>query len=76
MQSANLKIWLSSGWAGTFEDHKPDRDKISTQVQPTDAPGRKELSLKEKRMRALKIGAAAAGGGAILAVTGTPVSKL
>ena len=37
----------------------------------TKGDGKKQLTLKEKRMRALKIGAAAAGGGALLAITGT-----
>ena len=32
--------------------------------------GKKQLSAGERQMRALKIGAAAAGGGAILALTG------
>ena len=32
--------------------------------------GHKKLSDRERRMRALKIGAAAAGGGALLAITG------
>ena len=32
--------------------------------------GKKQLTAAEKRMRALKIGAAAAGGGALLAITG------
>lgn len=33
--------------------------------------GKKELSAAEKRTRALKIGAAAAGGGVIVALTGS-----
>lgn len=49
-----------------------DIDTLSQAPQPV-GEAKKELSAKEKRMRALKIGAAAAGGGAILALTGDPV---
>jgi len=40
------------------------------QAPETQGDGKKQLTARERQVRALKIGAAAAGGGAILALTG------
>jgi hypothetical protein len=40
------------------------------QAPEVQGEGKKQLTARERRIRAMKIGAAAAGGGAILALTG------
>ena len=46
------------------------RCAVPMQAPEKKGEGKKQLTAAEKRMRALKIGAAAAGGGALLAITG------